>query len=172
MSSLLLNSLPVNYHPYNFAINMFIQHIMQSISASLVALSFALGCTVHSAGLLASFKVGNSFLFVRHLPSRSCQRWKVARRTRLLWSSFHDQNSRTGLFLGYVHDQNSRNGFCWFTSMTKTLKPDYFWFTCMTKTQEPDFFWFMSMNKTREPDNFLFTSMTKTVKPDFFGLCP
>ena len=49
MSSLLLNSLPVNYHPYNFAINMFIQHIMQSIGASLVTLSFALDCTVHSA---------------------------------------------------------------------------------------------------------------------------
>ena len=76
---------PVVIHTYNFAMNMFlfIRHIMQSIGASLVALSFAVGCTVHSAGLLASFKVGNSFLFVRHLPSRSCQRWKVARRTRL-----------------------------------------------------------------------------------------
>ena len=63
-----------------------------------------------SAGLLASFKVGNSFLFVRHLPSRSCQRWKVARRTRLLWSSFKEQNSRTGLFSVFVQDQNSRTG--------------------------------------------------------------
>ena len=110
-------------HNRTFAIctnlNVVIQHTMQSIGASLVTLSFALDCTVQSAGLLASFKVGNSFLFVRHLPSRSCQRWKVVKRTRLMQSSFQGQNSRTGLFLVYVHD--------------KTLKPDYFWLMSMTK---------------------------------------
>ena len=146
MSSLFKNYLPVNYYPYNFAMNMFlfIRHIMQSIGASLVALSFAVGCTVHSAGLLASFKVGNSFLFVRHLPSRSCQRWKVARRTRLLQSSLKEQNSKTGLFLVFVHNQNFWTRLFLVYIHDQNWKPDFF-IMSMTKTFKPDYFWFTSI---------------------------
>ena len=121
-------------HPNNFAINMFFQHIMQSIGASLVALSFALGCTVHSA-------------------VQGC--W--------LHSKLATHSSLCGIFPAAPARDGKWQGepdYCGVASRNKTQGLDYFRFLSETKTLELDPFWFTSLTKTLKPDCFRFTSVT------------